>query len=1208
MDIIKLAYDIVKDVGPTVRRYVKYQFCPKDYVDQFVAVQTRLERQLVDVEAKLNTQLNQPGKKATSQVDNWREGVRKETAVKVEDLTCKGGCFTYICSSRKLDKKTQALNKGIYMQGEDYTNDGQSLVIDDHSIEYCKSVFKKEQEQLKLRQKDIEARLETQRMQPGKIARKEVEDWMQKSCHQIAIKVEDLISQGECSSSSNLEKKTEELNQTFNQGEKYTNAGESLVVDDHSMGYCAIVFKEKLEKLKHQKEYIEANLKTQCMQPGKIARKEVEEWLEKAGQQIAIKVEDLISQEECSSSTNLKKNSEELKQILEEGKEFTNAGESLVIDDHSIKGVPLLVDKCSGRDHLQDQILEWLKGDEVTRIVVSGMGGVGKTTIMKQVHNQLLKEPKFNKVIWVKVSRDFDIIVEQKKKFDILKFQKRIASSFEPQLELTDADNEIKNAGLISQKLRQGNFVVILDDVWQQFCLEDVGIPILDGNNGCKLVLTTRLQDVARAMDCEVIMVNPLPANEASALFLEKVGSDVFSDGKIKRDIEPFFKQILQKCDGVPLAIVTVAKSMRGKSLPRHWKLALFEFSKFESIVDCLKFSYECLEPQCQECFLYCALYPEDTEIDKEGLIEYWIEEGLIYKEGKTREEMNWKGHDILDMLVDSCLLESVEKLYTKGYRKPHVSMHDLLREMALEISPQFLVKAGMALEKLPEELEWREDLLKVSLMRNYITEIPSSMPSPKCPMLTTLLLSNNRISTIPEAFFEHMLGLKILDLFWNEELSRLPSSISKLEKLTTLLLGNCKSLREVPSLSNLVGLKKLDLSWTSIEQLPQGLNMLTNLKYLGLGGRLSETLDEPLQNLSKLQHLLINADPDAKTEYEWETIGNWGKLQNLELLDLRYLHNLNMVFGEVGALAESAPLPAGTFSSLQYISVCECDKIKTVFSVRWLGYLQKLQTIDVSSCKQLEEIIGFDSEGGEKVTLPKLESLTLLELPQLKSIYSGSNTVLICDSIKKIEIDGCNIESVFGPGFNPLPSLESLHLKWVKNLKCVFDEEGLGLSPLVTPTSSFSLKEIEIYMCDHLKKVFSSGRLLCYFQSLETIMVGFSPQIEELISSSAHQEEKVTLPKLQSLYLDFLSELKSIYSGSNVLICDSMESLVIEGCEKLRRIPLNFPLLDNAQSSHPPSLKKIRVYPKEWWESLEWDHPNAKDILLPYCEFSEFY
>ncbi|GKU96924.1 hypothetical protein SLEP1_g10104 [Rubroshorea leprosula] len=524
--------------------------------------------------------------------------------------------------------------------------------------------------------------------------------------------------------------------------------------------------------------------------------------------------------------------------------------------------------------------------------------------------------------------------------------------------------------------------------------------------------------------------------------------------------------------------------------------------------------------------------------------------------------------------------------------------MHDLLREMALEISPQFLVKASIALEKLPEEHEWRENLLKVSLMRNHITEIPSSMPSPKCPVLTTLLLSNNKISTIPEAFFKHMLGLKILDLSCNHQLCRLPSSISKLEKLTTLLLCECQSLREVPALSNLVGLKKLDLSYTSIEELPQGLNMLTNLKYLGLGGRLFETLDEPLQNLSKLQHLLLVANYYAETEVKWEMIGIWGKLQNLEKLKFGFLYNLNMVFGEVGAIAESASLPAGTFSSLQDIRVWGCHKIKKLFSVRWLGYLQKLQTVEVDYCGQLEEIIGSESKEGEKVTLPNLERLKLKALPQLKTIYSGS---LICDSIKKIAIFYCkNIESVFWSGFNPLPNLEYLVLSNLKNLKSVFDEEGFGLSPRVPPTSFFSLKEIRVAYCDQLKKVFSSGWLLCFFQSLEIIKVSRCSQMEELISSSAHEEEKVTLPKLERLELTSLPLLKSICSSSSVLICDSIQSLMIFNCKNLKRMPLNFPLLDNAQSSHPPSLKEIVVFPEESWESLEWDHPNAKDILFP--------
>ena len=51
--------------------------------------------------------------------------------------------------------------------------------------------------------------------------------------------------------------------------------------------------------------------------------------------------------------------------------------------------------------------------------------------------------------------------------------------------------------------------------------------------------------------------------------------------------------------------------------------------------------------------------------------------------------------------------------------------------------------------------------------------------------------------------------------------------------------------------------------------------------------------------------------------------------------------------------------------------------------------------------------------------------------------------------------------------------------------------------------------------------------------------------------------------------------------------------------CEKLKRMPICLPLLENGQPSPPPSLEVIYATPKEWWESVvEWEHPNAKDVL----------
>ncbi|GLT51455.1 hypothetical protein SLA2020_248640 [Shorea laevis] len=1218
MEIVNLVIGCVKDFGPTVRRYAKYQIYHNNYVNEFQKMRGRLEDRVADVDTNLTTQLGQPGKIKKKEVETWLEDARQEIAEKViDDLICKGGCFTYICSSRKLHKETQALEVGI-----------------------------------------------------------------------------------------------------LERGEKYTNAREILVMDDHSIQYCARLQKE----VKQVKETIEADLKTQLGQPGKVARNKVEDWLKKASQQVTMKVEGLISQGECSSSTNIEgKIVEELKQTLEEGKEFTNV--SLVIDDHSKKGVPMPAAKCIARDEVQEQILQLLRGDKVKRIAVCGMGGVGKTTIMKQVHNQLLdlKESTIKKVIWVKVSRDFDIVLQQKRQFDILRFQKSIAENLGLKLEKED-ENAIKLAGLISQRLQQDSCVLILDDVWEPFSLEDVGILDPKGNDACKMVLTTRSQEVAGKMQCKEIYVKPLPNDEALALFLDKVGSEVESYHRYKSDIEPFLNQILKKCNGLPLAIGVVAKTMRGKFDRYLWEIAAEELSKYEEIVDCLKFSYNHLDEQHQKCFLYCALYPEDHEIQKEELIEFWIAEGFITDERESRHLTICEGHSIIQKLIDNCMLESVKNEH-KSYEGDLVSMHDLLREMALKIiHPQFMVKAGMALEELPEEVEGRKNLLKVSLMKNQIRKFPASMLSPKCPMLTTLLLSNNYITTIPEAFFDHMPGLKILDLSCNPLLRRLPSSVSKLENLTTLLLQNCQSLEEVSSLSNLGGLKKLNLYWTSIKELPQGLFMLTNLKYLWLDARrFSDIPDGLLRNLSKLQYLVVywtiplkweeierlrkleflncrlstlddinqyrifvkserkflnqyrifvgSYSPHDYYPYD-ETFSNvmrsivcchidiceepnWlpsdaqglyildckdvrsldnisgfqeatdlrhctvrqcdglefvvssrcsKSLESLESLYLFRLEKLNAVVGAVEVVAKSALLPAGTFSSLQEIEVEACGKIKKLLPLRLLRYLQNLQTIKVDRCGQMEEIIWSEYEEGEKalekLTLPKLERVILVYLPALKSIYGGSTTVLICDSLKMIQIEHCKeIESVFGTGFNPLPTLEYLHLLDLKNLKSVFDEEVLGLS--VGSTNFFSLESIYVNQCPRLKKVFSFGLLLGYFQSLETIKVYNCEQMEELISSSTYEEkealEKITLPKLQRLELYQLPELKSICSSSSVLICDSIIGLLIRDCKKLKRIPLHLSSLDNGQSS---SLKQINVDTKERWESLEWDQSNAKEVL----------
>ncbi|GLT40715.1 hypothetical protein SLA2020_148280 [Shorea laevis] len=528
-------------------------------------------------------------------------------------------------------------------------------------------------------------------------------------------------------------------------------------------------FNVRKQGLCSRKRDIESRLNTE-LQFGKVAKEEVQTWLKDAENFIARQeVEDEVNSRGCLSCCCrvkiLKERAQELKEIYDRGDNFTNG--CLVKDDPSVSIMELPTTELQGREDVKAEISACLKGDEVTKLGVWGMGGVGKTTIMKHVHNELLKEGKFKKVIWVTVSQTFDIY----------KLQEQIACSLNEHL--PENQNTITRGATLSQMLvGHRPYLLILDDVWSIFELEDVGIPKPLISDGCKLVLTTRSQEVARTMDYKIIKLKTLSKEEALKLFIDKVGDTVLSDqGCIKGTLEATLKGIVNECNGLPLAIVTVASSLKGVSEPRLWSAALNQLKDCKRNIagtddddafGVLKFSYDRLKSsKIQHCFLCCALYPEDYNIPIDSIIDFWIDEGLI-DEMKTILAMNNECFDILRKLEDNCLLESNKDIV----RKDCVKMYDLVRDMALQIirtSPRFMVEAGKALTNQPKKGKWIEDLEKVSLMWNKIDEIPSSILSSTCTILTTLLLFHNNLSTISESVFEHLLRLKILYLSYNE-------------------------------------------------------------------------------------------------------------------------------------------------------------------------------------------------------------------------------------------------------------------------------------------------------------------------------------------------------------------------------------------------------------------------------------------------------
>ncbi|GKV50718.1 hypothetical protein SLEP1_g57417 [Rubroshorea leprosula] len=183
------------------------------------------------------------------------------------------------------------------------------------------------------------------------------------------------------------------------------------------------------------------------------------------------------------------------------------------------------------------------------------------------------------------------------------------------------------------------------------------------------------------------------------------------------------------------------------------------------------------------------------------------------------------------------------------------------------------------------------------------------------------------------------------------------------------------------------------------------------------------------------------------------------------------------------------------------------------------------------------------------------------------------------------------------------LDKLELLHLLILPKLCELVRVEGA-----TTPPHIFSnLKTLIIDYCSGMRKLLPLA-LHQALQNLEEIRVWNCKQMEEIIASSDSDasSDKFIFPKLRILWLINLPQLKSIYSAKGVVVCDSIEKIVIFECQELKRIPVQLPLLDNGQPSHPPRLKEIKT-DKEWWESMEWDHPNAKNLLKPFSKYSRY-
>ncbi|RWR86307.1 putative Nbs-lrr resistance protein [Cinnamomum micranthum f. kanehirae] len=389
-----------------------------------------------------------------------------------------------------------------------------------------------------------------------------------------------------------------------------------------------------------------------------------------------------------------------------------------------------LIDKTKifVRDQDKESIVNELvcaNGQEKPFSIVSivGMGGLGKTTLTKLVCNDERVIKHFKKIIWVYVSDRFDLNQIAKK---------IILSMSGSSCENLDFDTLQHSLHEVVGKMQ---FLLVLDDVWNENHSEweKLKVPLNGAAQGSRIVVTTRSRKVAEVMEATHIHNLGILSNlDCWKLFTYEAFKG--REEEKYQELTEVGMEIVHKCKGVPLAVVTVGSLLRHEKKKLDWKFILeseiweWKTPKDEGMLPSLLLSYYKLPLHLKPCFLFCSVFPKDHNIKKDELVKLWMAHGIIKSERAEIEEIGEKYFD--DLLTRSLFQDAQED---DSGNIIQCKMHDLVHNLA-----KFVTSSAYCIKEIGNSNLCSDSSHHLSLLVNYDASI---IPSLMCKRLRTLLL-----------------------------------------------------------------------------------------------------------------------------------------------------------------------------------------------------------------------------------------------------------------------------------------------------------------------------------------------------------------------------------------------------------------------------------------------------------------------------------
>ncbi|KAL8162970.1 hypothetical protein V2J09_014459 [Rumex salicifolius] len=659
-----------------------------------------------------------------------------------------------------------------------------------------------------------------------------------------------------------------------------------------------------------------------------------------------------------------------------------------------------------GREEDKERIISLLSscdGHGFCVIPIIGIGGMGKTTLVKLVFNDDKVTARFELRLWAHVSSKFSL---KSLIVCILQIATRV--------DFSNLNMELLQSKLC-ENLSGKTFLLILDDVWindpkewmELKALLDVGAP------RSAIIVTTREERVASVTgSIEGYKLRPLSDDQCWSIFAKYAFNN--SEEEAFPLLVNIGKLIVKKCHGVPLAAKTLGSALRHVRGDRVWKhIEVSDLWKIEQgpndILPALKLSYDQTPCHLRPFFASCAALRKGCSFFRVDVINMWMALGILHSSGGEDVEVTgdryvheffsrslfqlpsnalskefitrygevfdkkspWKGvaHMLRKNLATEMeLVEQLERTFTDLDGKLfYMEMHDLLHDLATYVSEEEIAIVDSHKQTISERARhilWdREDLLT--------NGFPLRLSHASKARLFAFVHPMGSISEyFVKGLLSHFKRLRVLNLDYSE-FEVLPDSIGDLKhlrylslcwnlKLTILPQSTCK-------LGCLYGLRSLRLLrvWYSqyLTSLPEEIGCLMNLRRFEIISCSSlATLPNEMKHLTNLEWLKVlycrNLDLSG-----WE--GLYG-LRSLKYLDFSDLPKLKAFPRGLDSAATSLhylrisrcdglrvlPKELQRCTSLMVLSLISCPSLTGL--PRWIHALVSLQYLNIDGCPNI--------------------------------------------------------------------------------------------------------------------------------------------------------------------------------------------------------------------------------------------------------------